>query len=58
MAKAGSDKGKGEPVRKQIGVKLDQDLWRRLKILALKQDRTAGELLEEAMGEYLNRHKE
>lgn len=46
MAKAGSDKGK--PVRKLIGVKLNQDLWRRLKILALKQDRTAGELLEEA----------
>ncbi len=56
MAKAESDKVK--PKRKQIGVKLNQDLWRELKILALKQDRTAGELLEDAMREYLKRHKD
>ncbi len=55
MAKKRKDKDK--PARKQIGVKLNQDLWRELKILALQQDRTAGELLEDAMEEYLKRHK-
>jgi len=55
MAK--TQKGKEETPRKQIGVKLDMDLWRELRILALEEDRTAGELLEEAMREYLERHR-
>ena len=47
---------KQKPVeRRQIGVKLNHDLWVQLKILALKKGRTAGELLEEAMREYLKR---
>jgi hypothetical protein len=49
--------GKQESPRKQIGVKLDVDLWREIRILALETDRTAGELLEEAMQEYLVKHK-
>jgi hypothetical protein len=49
--------GKQESPRKQIGVKLDVDLWREIRVLALETDRTAGELLEEAMQEYLVKHK-
>ena len=48
---------KAKADRRQIGVKLDSDLWRQVRILALEQDRTAGELLEEAMREYLERNK-
>ena len=50
-------RAKERPGRRQIGVKLDMDLWRELRILALEEDRTAGELLEEAMREYLERHR-
>jgi hypothetical protein len=50
--------GEPAPVRKQIGCKLDSELWREVKILALKQGRTAGELLEDAMREYLLTHGE
>ena len=57
MAKRKWADGKGERERKQIGVKLDVDLWRELRILALEKDRTAGDLLEEAMREYVARHK-
>ncbi len=47
---------KRKPERRQIGVKLDPELWREMKILALKMDKTAGELLEEAIREYLASH--
>ena len=47
---------KRKPERRQIGVKLDPELWREMKILALKKDKTAGELLEEAIREYLASH--
>ena len=46
----------GKPKRKQIGVKLDSALWQEMKILALKKDKTAGEVLEEAIREYLAKH--
>ena len=45
-----------KPERRQIGVKLDSELWREMKILALRMDKTAGELLEEAIREYLAKH--
>jgi predicted transcriptional regulator len=41
---------------KQLGVKVNIDLWREFRMLAIKQDRTATELLKEAMEEYLERH--
>lgn len=48
---------KGEQAeRKQIGFKIDQDLWHKLRVLALTQNRTATELLEESMKEYLAKH--
>lgn len=43
---------------KQIGVKIDPALWKELRLLALKQDRTATELLEEAMKEYIKKHRD
>ncbi len=46
-------KRKKQLERKQIGVKIDSELWMQIKILALKQGRTAGELLEDAMRLYL-----
>lgn len=46
-------KRKKQPERKQIGVKIDSELWMQIKILALKQGQTGGALLEEAMRLYL-----
>ena len=46
---------KKQPERKQIGVKIDSELWLQIKVLALKQGRTGGELLEEAMRAYLEK---
>ena len=48
---------KKEPERRQIGCKLDTDLWTRIKILALKKGVTGGELLEDAIREYLAKHE-
>lgn len=45
-----------KPDRKQIGVKIDSALWLEMKVLALKKDVTGGELLEEAIREYLKNH--
>jgi hypothetical protein len=47
---------KKEPERKQIGVKIDSALWLEMKLLALKEGRTGGELLERAIREYLKKH--
>lgn len=44
--------------RKQIGIKLDMGLWRDIKIVALEQDRTATEVVEDALTEYTERHRE
>ena len=49
---------KQEPGRRQTGVKLDTGLLREFKILAAKNETTLGELLEEAMNEYLQRVKD
>ncbi len=42
--------------RKQVGTKLDPELYRQIRALALLQGRRAGELIDEAMREYLMRH--
>jgi hypothetical protein len=39
--------------KKNIGVKVDDLLWRRLRALAIKQGRLSGELLDEAIADYL-----
>jgi predicted transcriptional regulator len=57
VAKKKGPEEKERRARKQIGVKLDVDLWREIRVLAVETDRTAGELLEEAMREHLERHR-
>jgi len=57
MAKKKGSEEREQRERKQIGVKLDVDLWREIRVLALETDHTAGEVLEEAMRDYLVKHK-
>ena len=47
-----------EPERRQTGVKLDSALLKEFKILAAQRETTLGELLEQAMKEYLQRAEE
>jgi hypothetical protein len=47
-----------EPERRQTGVKLDTRLLKEFKILAAQRETTLGELLEQAMTEYLQREKD
>ena len=42
--------------RVNIGVAVDDDLWRRLHALAMIQSRVTGDLLDEAIEEYLKKH--
>lgn len=49
------DKGTA-PLKKNIGVKVDDQLWRHLRALALRQGRLTGELLDEAIEQYLKSH--
>jgi hypothetical protein len=46
---------KTEERRVKIGVPVRSDLWRELRALSIKQDRLTGELLDEAIEEYLNK---
>jgi hypothetical protein len=48
---------KKEQERKQLGVLINSVLWTQIKILALQQGRNATEVLEDAMREYLQKHK-
>jgi len=47
------EKAKPKPERRQSGVKLDSELLRRFKILAAEREVTLGELLEQAMKDFL-----
>lgn len=42
----------------QIGVLFDPDLWRKFKATATMQGRTAGDVLEELMKEYIEQNKD
>jgi len=42
--------------RKQVGTKLDPEIYRQIRALALLQGRQAGELIDEAMRDYLMRY--
>ena len=39
--------------KKQIGVLVDTELWKEIKILAIREDRSEGEVLDEALRFYL-----
>jgi predicted transcriptional regulator len=45
-----------KPRRKQPGIKINNDLWIGVKVLAAKKERTATELVEQAIREFLQRH--
>ena len=40
-----------------IGVKVNQALWRRLRALALRRGENTGVLLDQAVKEYLDKHE-
>jgi len=48
---------KEKPTTKQLGVKVNIGLWKRFKRLAVDREVTAGNLLKEAMEEYLQKHE-
>jgi hypothetical protein len=39
--------------KKNIGVKVDEGIWRQFRALAISQGKTAGDLLDELMTEYV-----
>ena len=43
--------------RVNIGVKIRRDLWGGLRGLSIKQDRLSGELLDEAIADYLKKNE-
>ncbi len=43
--------------RRQIGAKVSVELWKQMRMLALEQGRDATQLLDEAMAEYIKKHK-
>lgn len=43
--------------KKNIGVKVDEQIWRQFRALAISQGKTAGELLDELMAEYVARFR-
>lgn len=47
------EKEKPKPERRQTGVKLDTELLRKFRVLAAERETTLGELLEEAMRDFL-----
>jgi len=52
------EKDKQKPERRQTGVKLDVELLRKFKVLAAERETTLGELIEEAMRNYLQNAKD
>jgi metal-responsive CopG/Arc/MetJ family transcriptional regulator len=43
--------------RTKIGVSINTELWRRLRALAIRQGELTGELLDDAIKEYLDSHE-
>jgi len=41
--------------KKNIGVKVDEGIWRQFRALAISQGKTAGDLLDELMMEYVSK---
>jgi hypothetical protein len=43
--------------RVNIGVPIDEQLWRRIRALAVREGKLTGELLDQAIRDYLNKHE-
>ncbi len=52
------EKDRQKVERRQTGVKLDTELLKKFKVLAAEREVTLGELLEEAMKDFLQNVKE
>jgi len=46
-----------EAKRVNIGVQVDDETWRRLRALAIRQHKLTGELLDQAIIDYLEKHE-
>jgi hypothetical protein len=51
--KENKDSGTSAPKKKNIGVKVNEAIWRQFRALAISQGKTAGDLLDELMAGYL-----
>lgn len=51
--KENKDSDTGAPKRRNVGVKVNAMIWRQFRSLAVAQGRTAGDLLDELMKEYV-----
>lgn len=49
---------KKEEGRKQVGATIEENLWRHVKAIANLQGRKTGEVLDDCIREYLQRHSE
>jgi hypothetical protein len=47
--------GTGAAKKKNIGVKVDEMIWRQFRSLAVAQGKNAGDLLDELMAEYVSK---
>jgi hypothetical protein len=43
------------PGRKQVGTQIDVELYRQIRVLALQQGRRAGEVIDDALRDYIAR---
>ena len=43
--------------RVNIGVPIDEHLWRRIRALAVREGKLTGELLDQAISDYLDKHE-
>jgi len=53
MQRTKQPKPKTEKARKQVGAMVDSTLYHQARVLALTQNRTVGDLLDEALRDYL-----
>jgi predicted transcriptional regulator len=58
MGRKSSPSAGTSPANKVFGVRMNPELVKKLKILAVKKDTQVYKLLEEAVTDYLKKHKE
>lgn len=46
------------PGRKQVGCTIDLDIWKELRLQAIREGRSSGKVLDDAIRQYLERVKE
>ncbi len=56
-AKENKDSDTGAAKRKNVGVKVNETIWRQFRALAISQGMTAGDLLDTLMIEYVTKSR-